>query len=78
MDIYSYSSPSGPYRSTLQMSSASSFRQPKHKEINELGKDLIMGRRARRAVKREMVDETVMSKHEQNLIRLRESRQAKT
>ncbi|KAL9233580.1 hypothetical protein vseg_008560 [Gypsophila vaccaria] len=63
--------------------SASSSRQPKQKEVDmdldespprepkkkEVGKDL-MGRRAKRALKREAADKAAMAKHEQHLARL--------
>ncbi|KAK9673590.1 hypothetical protein RND81_12G177300 [Saponaria officinalis] len=47
-------------------SDGSSSRGPKKKEV---GKDL-MGRRAKRALKREAADKAAMAKHEQHLVRL--------
>ncbi|KMT14595.1 hypothetical protein BVRB_4g073650 [Beta vulgaris subsp. vulgaris] len=71
------------HRSNPQNSGASSSRQRKKKEVEndtdasssvspknkEVGKDLI-GRRAKRALKREAADKAAAAKHQQHLVRL--------
>lgn len=73
------------HRSNPQISGASSSRRRKQKEVNqdpeaassssdtpkkkEAGKDLV-GRRAKRALKREAADKAAAAKHQQHLVRL--------
>ncbi|KAL3498244.1 hypothetical protein ACH5RR_040976 [Cinchona calisaya] len=58
------------HRPNIQDSAAGPSRQPKKKEIASAKESVAVGRRAKRALKREAADKAAAAKHQQHLVRL--------